>query len=1091
MRRWLIAVLSFAGLLALYFGYATVVRDPLELRDDERRSNDDLPHASEILPPERLKIGGTDIQIPAGGTASVRVFDPNTGEATRQFKYEEFKPVADAQNEIWVKRPEVTLRMPSGVIATITAEQGQVAVERIETSRAGWKFGWLQGGTRIVIDRPADPSGGDSRPERLIEITMDRMDFDMELGRMKSEGDVRAAGDEFEIEGAGLDFAWNVAANRVEELRIARGKRLALLKTSGLLDLAGQRPAAASQPASAAPATAPLRRERAPRRETTYTCTLEGEVTARQHGVDGTILSTLEAGGLKLLFDLGRGGDLMARRSTSRPSGDERIEVLWDGPLTLTPQAPPPISRASTAGGPAAPREARRRLEALGPVVTLTRGESRLRCGRIEFYDDTGQVWLYPGEDDRVTINAGPRKLVTADSIYIDRAGDVIKLVGAVRLESRSPPSEHAGNSRERVNSIACSQIAELALHPGSGGGEPAGGDPLDFSTALRSGAFRGDVEVRLADQRLSAQRLDVAFRRQAAPAERHGADRASGGGDASFDMQIESATAVGGVELHSGEDRVECGRLDLAFAASETGESYPSSFDASGSVRITRRASRVRGDRVSGELARLPAAPPDPAATGPAPAAPTDRGPRLAIRTVDVEGRAELVDRERKVGARGTRIRAWVSAENQLERAEVYGGAGGLGLVHASPYTVWAERIDIDALRRTLDVDGPSRIAFTARRGLTGQERDRPTLVRVSGRRSLRIDSEGNTIRIDGDVVARSGGERLHGSAMTLRLEDAPPPAGKQPVRTSLGDLYASLRRLWKPEATESSANIVPGAGFEGQRGTRKEPVRLIVENAYAQTRTFEPGIRDPVVDWSLDAPWMEIDIPRRLVQTSGATTLLLTDYRVGREAGGAPGPGVVPSDLMSGGPSQTLITCDTAFAYQLGAEGPARQDSALLEGRVFMVYRAGRDIVNLEQTPVGQRYDRAALEKLRSRHSTLQCNRMEVAFGRPDGDGRLEPGALGGPATRLLWMDASTDVFLRDRQGTAVTEVNADRLRFDRPNGLVSVWGSRTADARIHRFDETQGKFSTPVVGRELQLDVVRNSIRTKDRVAGEVQP
>ncbi len=1089
MRRWLVAVLSFAALLALYIGYSSIVRDPLELRGEERDSHADLPYAAEILPPERLTIGGTDVQIPAGGTASVRVFDPNTGQATRQFKYEEFKPVADAPNEIWVKNPEVTLRMPSGVIATITAEEGQVAVERIDASRAGWKFGWLRGDTRIVIDRAPSEDGPDAPPQRLIEIGMDRMDFDMELGRMKADGEVSALGDEFEIEGVGLDFAWNVAANRVEELRITRGRRLALLKTSDVLGLSGQRPASASQPASGAmPGSAPLRRDRRPPRETTYLCILGGAVRAEQIGTDGVAVATLDAGGLKLLFDMGRGGELMQRRGTSRPADGERVEVRWDGPLTLLPTVVPPAP-APRRGEPAAPRVARRRLEALGPVVTLTRGESRLHCGRIEYFDDTGQVWLYPGENDRVTIDAGPGRSVIAGSVYIDRNANLVRLIGDVRLESRgSGAADGAGRSGERVSSITCSQIAELALHSGSDERGTGDADPLaGLSTAIRSGVFWGDVEVRLGEQHLVSHRLEVGFRRPPAGPSSQGDALRDPARTESFDALIESAVALGSVELRSGDDRVECGRLDLAFSQSESGESYPSRFDARGAVRVTRSGSHVRGDRVWGDLAPQPREAVAAGADGRRDAAPR---PRLTLRSVGVEGRAELVDRARKVGARGARILAWVTPDNELERAEVYGEPGGFGLVHASPYTVRGGRIDIDALRRMLEVDGPSRIAFLSRRGLSGEQRERPAVVRVHGTRSLRIDSEGNTVRIDGEVVARCGGERLLGSAMTLRLEDAPLAASTRPARSGLGEWLAQARRLWQPVA-EPAVEVAPRVAFEGERGTRKEPLRLIVEHAYAQTRTYEPGLADPVVDWSLDAPWMEIDIPRRLVQTSGATTLLLTDYRVGRDGAAPRDPGVVPSDLMSGGPSQTLITCDTTFAYQLGPDGPARQDSALLEGRVFMVYRAGREIVNLEQTPVGQRYDRAAIEKLRARHSTLQCNRLEAIFGRPDPAERAAAAPQRGPATRMLWMDATTDVFLRDRQGTAVTEVNADRLRFDRPNGLVSVWGTRTVDARIHRYDEARGKFSTPAVGKELHLDVIRNTIRTRDRITGEVQP
>jgi lipopolysaccharide export system protein LptA len=777
--------------------------------------------------------------------------------------------------------------------------------------------------------------------------------------------------------------------------------------------------------------------------------------------------------------------------------------------------------------------------------VVLTRAGSSIHCGRLEFYEDTSQIWLHREEHPNVRMELDDGSWATAAAIYIDRRAGIIKLVGPVRLESvrKGDPAatQPARRSDLQRMSIACSQMAELHLYDATESdgeaGEDFGGELSTLSRALKSAVFFGDVEVGMENRKLTSHRLDMSFRKLAR--------------EQSFEALIETAVATGNVVFTGETDRVTAGRLQIDFALAAGGEPYVSGLDSLGHVYMTRGNSWLKGERVVAVLDR-PVVIADPAAAARSGAAgePARRHAEFAIRTLDVYGDAELFRPDDNVGARGEHVAVWLAGENQFQRARIVGSPEEPALVHAEPYTVRGARIDIDGEALTLHVDGWSHLDFLTRRGLQGA-RGKPARVDVISQRLLHVDGRGNEIRIAGDVNVTRGNELLRADTLTLLLEDvATPDQPDQPDvrRARLGRLWSGIVSMVRGGSGGDSRTSGAGsrdrgrleiAGFESERIGRKEPVRLIAENALVQTEIVDPAAQSagsagtgenadglgPIMHRSLTAPRLVVDIPNGITTTFGQTALLVEDYRVdptaARGANGAVDTQFVPSELVSGGPMQTAIFCEDRMTYALGDASTGSRDSVLLEGGVFLNHLTGREIIHFEQNPRLTRLDPDTIKKLRDRDSTLKCDRLECEFGddgvaaRPAAGvpGATSPGNVRSAATlaaaqagqrparpgggdsaaadptsgRLMWMLASGHVVLTDKQNGVTTEVYAERISFDRAAALVSVYGSPSVDARVYRFT-ADDKFSTHV-GQEFHIDLVRNTVRAGGM--GEVRP
>ncbi|MCK4343069.1 MAG: hypothetical protein KAY37_15245 [Phycisphaerae bacterium] len=1056
VRNVVLALSSLAVLIILFVAYTVLVGTP---GGESRRPRDEKrlpPHVQQTTEPLRI---GEDVELPAGGRIVFTVYDERTGRPTDKFSCHDWQPVPGSQKEIHVSQPELAMLLPSGMIATVWADEGQLVADRIERSQFQPKQGLLTGNVRIVIDRETSEqrSPRAARPLDLITISTDSIDFDFERGQLHTEDSVWVASDEFEIAGTGLNLIWSREENRVETLTIARGEEFVFFAPAGLFgaveaedrsaDARGnvgtwERGNVASASEADRSALEPPPRKRSRRRPTAYACTLTGQIVAEQYR-ENECVAGLQADEVRLLFDLGSGaGRLLRPSATSGPASrpararGNRLVVRWNGSLQLGPAA-----------SPAEEENPRLHFVALGSPVIMTRGDGSAECGKVEYHDETQRIWLDPVAGETVEFALGKNLSASAAGVYVDRDERIVKLVGDVELRSQRGEGENA-----RFSAIRSSYWAELHLAEGAPATQPVVDAIMDFDR-LEAATFVGDVQVDLGEQELMSHRLHVAFRPDA--------------GDQSLEELLDTATAWGAVHLAGGGGALDCEQLELAFGLTPERNLYPRRMNALGAVRITRDRAYISGNQVVAGLAP----PPEEAAAD---------GPSLLIRTLEVLGEAELIDPDNKVAARGRRIAAVFEGLNQLTTATVSGSPDEHGLVHARPYTVRGELIDLDRAEQTLHVDGPSRLSFKTRRSLQGQRRKDPTRIAVACTERLHVDGRENEVRFEGDVLASSGEERLQAKTLTLVLEDVPEPE-RPDTRSPWVALWRQTRRLVegsRQEQTSDDALALRGSA-ETER-MRKEPLRLIATDALVTSESYEHGDDSPVLHASISAPLLRVEIPERQIFTTGVTQLLMTNRRGLEDAEPARAALGIPSALITRGPSQTAMECRGRMTYTLGPEGPGRRDTVVFEEAVRFRHRAGAEMVNLA-LPLP--------ENLESRNVGMDCERLECWFAADQvGTRPARGGALTRRPMQLVSLLASGSVYVRDVQGSLEREVFAERVEFDREESRLHVQGPPGGEARVYSLDQETGKVDV-LTARQAIINLRDGTVRATD-ITGEMR-
>jgi len=811
---------------------------------------------------------------------------------------------------------------------------------------------------------------------------------------------------------------------------------------------------------------------------TTYACLLTGGVTV-EHLRGDVRVGGLQADRLRLLFDVDdRAGERFARTpessreesaptvaeapaaappasapaSAARPA--ERLVIYWSGPLELAPLS-----------GQAPRRTPRRRLEALGGDILLTSRDGTVRCGRLAYDEADKRLWLYARDDGQVAFDVGQRLTVRAAGVYVDQRERLVKLVGPVRLETGN--ARRAGGQRMK---ITCTVGAEL--HLAAGGQAPEGVGP-DLSADLESARFLGQVQVRLEDRTLTADELVARFRRVPAPRDTSGLQKPEGSTGAS-DLTLEQAIASGEVELRRGEQRLTCAWARMDFSTSEQGRLVPVRLDARGAVA--------------------------------------------------------LEDAPEQLAARGRQLVAGFGPEGRIRQAHVQGSDAHPAWVYARQYSVTGRdiRFDLDEPLESergsrnpefrMRVPGPARLVFWSDRSLRGRRRGRPVPIRVTCSKMLDVDARRgeNAVRFRGRVVARTGHEQLEADSMTLLLQDVPvqeakrrgaalagallsPLLPERAVRTLLAGVVAGRRFVALAGATLDGLRsgrpptwLTGGTGrSEKPTRTRKEPFRLIAKNALIISEEFAPDDERPVVSQTLSAPELVVQVRERTIRTIGETILGMTSRQMPTGQATPRNTLGVPSALLSRGPSQTALMCTDSMTYILGEEGDARRDSVLFEGNVRFRHVAGRQLHNLDELLPDVARNPDLLQLLDDRNVYLECGRLELILS-VSGQGADAYDSPASRGVRVVWLNATQNVYLRDQQGAGVREVYAEQIDFDRNAARVRVFGdpARNVPARVLYENKVTGRFDRPAIGPAFTVFLDTNTVRAS-AITGEFRP
>lgn len=1079
IRTTLFFVVSAAILVLVFLGYKSLLVAPPGTDGDLREEAEAIPAAQAARPEESINVGNSEVkaQIGGGEGMSLTIYDPKSKRATGDFRCKTWKKVPETDEEFIVEAPDISLLMPSGMIASIQADSGTLRLAGFQERRIEPRSGRLEGNARIVIDREsaADRAPASTRPEDVITIELAALEFDLEAGRLDSHEGVRLASDAFDISGVGLSLVWNTALNRLETLAIDRGESLTLYVDRNTMTLGGGE-APASGPASApvvqpssAPAAPPTK---PPGPLTTYRCTLAENVVI-DHIEGGRRAGGIAADTLELTFDVGgKAARVFERlRSDSQPTTtssaparrpkEERsqLRVAWDGELRLGPivEEKPP-------------HRPRRHFRATGRAVRLDLGDRSLTAGEFEYHDETGRIWLRPPAGNRLEITLGEQLHAYADEIYADRAKNSVKLIGDVDLQSKN----RAG---ETGTAIKAELWAELRLRgdespaesrPVSGG--DLGGDLIEAmggSSRLESATFVGGVLVSLGDQALAADRLDAWFR--------------PGAGDEPMEQLLDRAEASGAVRLRGGLSTRPAWIDVLAAKWSRPFAPIGEPFD---------RAEQA----IDAGWLELKFG--------------LDEQKVLFPREIVARGDVVLKDRGREIVARARTLTARGSVGNQLDYAAIEGIDSAPARLRAQTFVVAGGRIEVMPSDEMVRVPGSAELSFRTERGLRGERSGRPQPVRVTCDRDLTVDNRRNIVVFAGNVNATSGIESLRGELLTLYLEDvaSETPAGPPTLADWYGGLKAAV--ISAAENRIRDAAVASGrapssrparriAAFGDRRerspSTRKEPLRLVARNASVLSEIFVPGDPQPLLHQSIAAPEMDIDIRKRVVRTTGETSLLNIDRRLPTEVADRPaesGQGAadmmgLPSAMVSRGPSQTAMRCTNSMIYAMGPSGPARRDSVVLDGNVLFRHAAGREMSNLAAMFPREAGSDEFLKRLGGRMTGLACSRMECTF---ETGGSSVVGGLNAaqPSMRLAFLGARGGVSLVDSQDATRREVAAEQIEFERERAVIRILGAPTADAQLTTLDlkaGTSGRVDSPVIIFDLKSNTV-----TAEKLTGE---
>ncbi len=611
-----------------------------------RRAEDPLiplrAHASQPTTQESL-FTFREAKIPPGESPRVRVFD-NKGNVRISFQSARWKPVSDTRFHL--TEPSGRLLLPGGQLAYVWADEGEVEVQKSDGNNFNPRQGWLRGHVRIFVDRskPAwreanpDRVEPEQHPEMLVKMWLDDVDFDLDLGRLESEGPILVQSPDGMLQGRGLELVWNETTRQIKLLRILRGER-AWLRTSGLEDfgiggnvkvvpaegsaaegdakaLAAKKEAPATSPAAQAQtgpdgkaltpaqraeqlrfreleeAEEELRRPKEDRIDT-YRIEFRGGVLAEQKEVARTV-GHIRSAVLQLVCDIGRAErERVEHGAQTRPSGEGPRAGSPQSPaaaLAVTPEstsrievhwsgelvAIPEQTRVTATRPEGGSKTERFHLLASGsPVEVFDRRSGHATCRELEYQNETRRVWLRGTDEAPARVAADEHRQLIGREVFFDRQ------LGIARVQGEGQMIDQPRRKEKEVPECLAALAREM--HDDEEETEGAGARWIRWTRSAQ-------VEFGIAP----------------APKDAAGAASAGGGkpartGPAAY---LKKAMFEGQVQIRQGGDLIHGDRVEALFAqpmsSGEVSENLTVAMDrmlAEGHVRM------IRGGAAAGLL--------------------------------------------------------------------------------------------------------------------------------------------------------------------------------------------------------------------------------------------------------------------------------------------------------------------------------------------------------------------------------------------------------------------------------------------------------------------------------------------------------
>ncbi len=560
------------------------------------------------------------------------------GLRTSRLRFKGYRMSEDGR--LLVEKPEAEFFMGDGQMIRLLAETGlvvtQEGVSRARNVPPGMEFnksprsGDLRNVTLLIYPRP-----GAARP--TLTLTTNNVSFDNETFRIANEayddaGGSRIAaenvpvtirGDEYELDGSGLNLQYNEVAGRIDYLRLEKGRRLLVrnpreyFKTAAKPSRAAARPVAGVMLASADPThaaraatrSATTRRARPP--QPVYRATFTEAVRVFQAGqklatADQMQIDFLpEDQDMKAVVEGGAATRPSKARTPASAPTEPPIEILWSGPLTVIPQPDPRPARI-------APGESILRLVGrAGRIVEVVRalkaqkeGEppvmATLRCAALTHWTIDGDALLDGTPESPVEMVDTRGTRVLSQTMLFSQKDDRLILTG--RGSVRLPADESPGRSQAGPQTRPAAKKGPMLAEWTDGCTLQLDGDDPE-RMVIREADLRGGVRVTDPELRLSSRHLNLAFEvpigESKGPATRPA--RMPRLSRLSADGQVDCE--ISGPGGDTDVQKIKCDELALATATAPDGALYARRFTASGNVQLKDAQRELTAGRLDSTL--------------------------------------------------------------------------------------------------------------------------------------------------------------------------------------------------------------------------------------------------------------------------------------------------------------------------------------------------------------------------------------------------------------------------------------------------------------------------------------------------------
>ncbi len=1010
-------------------------------------------------------------QLGVGGKSSIRIYAPDSDVARMEILIREWRPTGRTDEEFELIEPEIRLRTPGGQLIRVLADRGVVAMRRVGGGSYDPRHGRLEGNIRFEMDRlsaeerealPEELRDARPTPDRLVEATLEDIEFDLEASRIQTSGRFRAEAAEGSIEGVGLTVRYDEINSRVEQLEIQQGVQIVLKRVGRSLQIAlpGQTevvpqdgptgldafvaaedtPLETPEPPPTHDADgvpylefeAPAEQKAESQRPTeTYVARFDGGVAIEETDREG-VVSRLESDTLSFLFDLGRRQRAVANRggladgaAGNEPADAPNREVVltWSGRFR--------ISFVDEAVPGAA---ARLQVSATGDPVYLRNRAGSALCGSLEYHNETQNVWLRGDKDtgDVIVESAGTGQVVGRE-LYFDRAGGRLEVQGPGQLAAdrpkqplvetpggTAPPAAEDETMRIRFERLLTATFAqETAEIVDSVTGQTLA-EQYEY---LQSAEFQGDVQVTQAEDAVSADEITVVFRRPERSGRRVG--------------DIDQVAAVRDVRLRHGDDDIRCEVMDVTLDRDERGGISPRQARAEGEVVATRgprRISATEGMLVDLRLYEKVLPPAAAVERGRTDAETASELPTVfepGLRRLQAFGSVSVQDPARSLDLTSDSLDCSFvpdpeTGEQVIDRARLASGeSGSPASLQMEDFSIQGRTINLDAGRQDAQVPGAGRLSFSSRIDLDGREVDPPIPIAVTWTEGMMFQGAANEAAFIGGVHAASSESTLDCERLRLEFEDIERVADPSPKRdwwifTPLFDRADKAR---------------DGLGISGPKSARKRLRVLNAEgNAVARMANHDARSGALVSRARLAGDHIDLDMDRSFARMDCPGSLLIEDYKVQPPRGEPADERTDPFGRIGGeGSSQTYLKWARAMRCDLETRTAAFDQDVTLRhvtGDYLMAF--GEFARSKPESADG---------KPEGRDARLSCQTLFAQFQRVADDGSAAGtgiGSLSGFALDKFQAEGQT--LFKDGDVSAM----AHRVTYDKAGSLLMMFGT-----------------------------------------------